>query len=706
MFKKSVPYVQQMQETECGLCCVSMILKYYGSNVSMSYLKNNFEIGRDGMSAKEIGTLLSRFNFKVDYYKALVEGLKDLSDSPSILYWDNMHFVVLEKIIGDKFYIMDPKIGKQVLNKEEMDKHFTQFVIKPLATENLIKKKDKSIQKHIYYTFFSKNKFKISIILALSLLAYLVALIAPAILQNLIDSIIEGKVDLSEEYIRIVGLIVLLYAVFSYNRSVRTISFSKLMDEQTYKQVIEKLFSLPFNFFLARNSSELLYRLSLLKSNRNFLIDQLISTIFNIINLAVLLVIMYLMDIKIFLIVSLFSLLACIALFPLQKKIMLLGRKSIAHESDLQSKEYEALTSMYAIQSIGLSDFFKSKIFNIYNSSINSFVNKNKTESIYNIISSVIEMFMPLIIILLIFSLDISISIGTIFFLYTLLIYFFQSMGGILGSVVSFNQFKLNNERIQDILLSHSKKEKKDGIKIDKIESIKFNNVSYKYPGQKDYTISNVNFTLNMSDKIGVVGKTGSGKTTLLSLMMGIIEPSKGEILINGYNIFDINVETFRKRIGYVPQEAFIISSSIKNNILMEREVDDSLLFSAIKTAQLDDDIYELPMKENTLVSESGSNISGGQRQRIGIARALLEKPDLIVFDEATSSIDNYTQHRISDSISKLKCSQLLVSHRLSTVENSDKIIVIDKGRIVESGTPIDLFQQKGLYYRLYTGEM
>lgn len=706
MFKKSVPYVQQMQDTECGLCCVNMILKYYGSNVSMSYLKNNFEIGRDGMSVKEIGTMFSKFNFKVDYYKSNVAGLKEVSDTPSILYWDNMHFVVLEKIVKDKYHIVDPKIGKEVFDKSEVAEHFTNFVIKPIATDNIVKNKDTNKEDHIYYSFFSSNKFKVFILMLLSLLAYLVALSAPAILQRVIDDIVKGNSSLSNEYLKIVILIILLYAGVSYSKSMRTISFSKLMDEYTYKNVIDKLFSVPYNFFLTRNSSELLYRLSLLKANRNFLVDKLISAIFNVINLLILLVIIISMDIKIFFIVVIFSVVTCLVLFPLQKKLMLLTRKSIAYESDLQSKEYEALTSMYAIKSIGLSDFFKSKIFSIYDFSIKSFENKNKTESVYSLISTMVVMFMPLVIILLITISSISISVGTIFFLNTILIYFFQSLGDVLGSVISLNQFKLNNERIQDIILSESKKENKDGIKIERIESIQFENVSYRYPGQKEYTINNISFTLNMSEKIGLVGKTGNGKTTLLSLMMGIIEPSEGKILVNGHDISDINIESFRKRIGYVPQESFIVSASIKDNILMERKVDDSLLFDAIKLSELSDDIYSLPMKEYTLVSEGGRNLSGGQRQRIGIARAVLEKPDLIVFDEATSSIDNYTQHRISEAISQMKCSQLLVSHRLSTVETSDKILVMDKGKITEKGTSKELIQKRGIYYKLYTGEL
>lgn len=706
MFKKSVPYVQQMQDTECGLCCVSMILKYYSLNVSMSYLKNNFEIGRDGLSAREIGQIFDKFNFKVDYYKSNVEGLREVAGSPLILFWDNMHFVVLEKIVKDKYHIIDPRIGKEVLSKEEMVKHFTNFIIRPLASEKIEKKKYTSKEDHIYYSFFRANKFKAFILIVLSLLAYLVALSAPAILQKVIDDIVKGASTLSDEYLKIVFLIMILYAGLSFIKSIRTISFSKLMDEYTYKSVINKLFTVPFNFFLTRNSSDLLYRLTLLKSNRNFLVDKLISSIFNISNLLILLAIMISMDIKIFFLVLILSILSCLILFPLQKKLMLLTRKSISHESKLQSKEYETLTSMYAIKSIGLSDFFKAKIFSIYDSSIKSFEDKTKAEAVYSIISTMIVMFMPLLIILLIISSKISISVGTIFFLNTILIYFFQSLGEVLGSVISLNQFKLNNERIQDIILSESKKENKDGIKIEKIESIQFENVSYRYPGQNEYTIRDINFTLNMAEKIGIVGKTGSGKTTLLSLMMGIVEPTEGKILINGHDIAEINIESFRKRIGYVPQESFIVSASIKDNILMERKVDDSLFYDAIRLSELGEDIYSLPMKEYTLVSEGGRNLSGGQRQRIGIARAILEKPDLIVFDQATSSIDNYTQHRISEAISQMKCSQLLVSHRLSTVETSDKILVMDKGEIAEKGTSKELLQKRGIYYKLYTGEL
>jgi ABC-type bacteriocin/lantibiotic exporter with double-glycine peptidase domain len=223
-------------------------------------------------------------------------------------------------------------------------------------------------------------------------------------------------------------------------------------------------------------------------------------------------------------------------------------------------------------------------------------------------------------------------------------------------------------------------------------KEINLRNVCFAYPIRKEFYLSEISMNIKKGNFIGIIGKTGSGKSTLINLFTGLLRPTEGKIEVDELSIFS-NLSEWHKKIGYVPQSIYLTDDTIRKNIafgLLENDIDNDLIKQAAEKANLSEFIKNLPNGLDTIVGEKGARISGGQQQRIGIARALYRNPEILILDEATSSLDNLTEKKIMDSILFLKGKKTLivVTHRLSTVNKCDKIFFINKGKITKQGSP------------------
>ena len=238
---------------------------------------------------------------------------------------------------------------------------------------------------------------------------------------------------------------------------------------------------------------------------------------------------------------------------------------------------------------------------------------------------------------------------------------------------------------------------------------LKFNNVSFTYPDTGIEALKNINFEIKAGEFVAIIGKTGSGKSTLANLMMRMYDVQSGSISVDGNDLKSLNLKNYRSQIGFVPQEVFLFSDTIRNNIAFGLDqVTDDEIYNAAKNASVYHNIIDFDEKFETMLGERGITLSGGQKQRVSIARALIKSPKILIFDDCLSAVDTKTEEEILNNLGKMMNGKtsILIAHRISTIKNADKILVLDNGEIIEQGTHNELLSLNGSYTELYNNQL
>ena len=303
-----------------------------------------------------------------------------------------------------------------------------------------------------------------------------------------------------------------------------------------------------------------------------------------------------------------------------------------------------------------------------------------------------------------------DITIGTLVSFNSFLAYFIEPIERMINLQPELQSAMVAADRLGEILDLELEKSKDEDKKINPkslLGDININNIDFRY-GTRQLVLKNVSINIKPGEKIALVGESGSGKTTIAKLLMDFYDVEKGEILLNNYNIKDINKEALRDKISYISQDSFFFSGSIKENLQFANEnATYEEIIEVCKQAKIHEFINSLPLRYETPLEEKGSNLSGGQRQRLAIARALLKKPEILIMDEATSNLDSITEKAIERTIEECTRSvtTIIIAHRLSTIRRCDRIYVMDKGEVIEEGNHEELLGKQGYYYRLWTGQ-
>lgn len=706
---KRVPYIEQLQQTECGLCCVAMLLRYYKSHESMTKLRNSMEVGRDGLKLSFLSNYLKYRGFETKIYKAVSESLKDLP-LPAVIFWENEHFVILDKMQKGYVEIVDPAFGRRKMTLKLFKESYSEVVMTVQPGEAFVPVKESS---NVWIKLAKSLKNSRSLFLKLfliSIITYGLQLVMPILTQNLIDIVLTGgKKEEAFVYLYWIVALVTVYGLSTYQQGRKLLDTQVSIDANLNNRTFTKLLRLPYKYFESRSNGDMLFRLSSLGTIRSLLSEQVIQGILQLGSIFFILCYMFSKSVLLAGIALLILSISGAFILYMRPLLMESNQNEIVETTKLHSIQVEAIYAIFGIKTSGIEDHVCRNWEKRYDRSMYIYEQKNNLLNVYSTVISLIKTVGPMIIlfvgILEFFSS--RLSVGEAIALYSL-------ANSMLSTSVSafnvWNDFTLATaylERLEDILSAEEEKIPDSPVEVKISGDIILENVSFAYTNKSKNVLNNLNLKIRKGENVAVVGTSGSGKSTLTKLLLGLYLPTAGEILYDGVNAEYIDKSHLRKQIGIVPQDMSLFNKSILENITMgNSKISLNEVKRAARIAMIQEDIEKMPMNYHTLVSDLGMNLSGGQKQRIILARALLNSPHLLILDEATSSLDNVNEKKVANFLNHSGCTRITVAHRLSTIQDADKIIVLDKGEIAEIGTHNELLKKQGIYAKLYESRM
>ena len=725
---KKFRVIHQQDSMECGAACVAMICKHYGLELPSAYISKLCHTGIDGVSLVSISNTLQNLGFETIAIKSSIDDLRKLP-LPCILHWNQNHFVVLYNIDykRNEFWIADPGKGKYKIRMEAFREHWVScvsnnigkgiaLVVEPLGKPNIdleIRTSKKNSFEVLRKYFLNYKKYFLHILAGL-LLGCILQLIMPFLTQWIVDFGIRNN-NVKLIWLILLGelMIVIGRTTTDFIRRWLLLHISMRINISLVSDFFIKLLKLPMAFFDTKLMGDLLQRISDHSRVQNFLTNQTLSIMFSILSFMVFGIVLLVYNTIIFIIFIIGSLLygLWIARFLSQRKV--LDYELFEQQAINQNRTYQFITSM---QEIKLQDCEQRRrwewedtqadLFNVQMKSMKLQQTQEAGSIFINEIKNIlITVFAATAVI------NGQITLGAMLAIQYIVGQLNSPVEQFMQFIYSLQDVKISLERINEIHEGKNEETKETqmtGFNSDK--SICIKNVDFKYDHHAlRKTIEDVTFNIPEAKVTAIVGASGSGKTTLIKLMLGYYPVMSGSICIAKRNINEYNLKWWRRHCGVVMQDGVIFSESIARNIAVDDgDIDVERLEKAARIANIHDYVMGLPLKYNTIIGRDGVGLSQGQKQRILIARAVYKNPDFIFLDEATNALDAKNERAIVENLDEFYKGRtvIVVAHRLSTVKNADQIIVLDSGKVVESGKHASLIEKKGTYYNLVKNQL
>lgn len=718
----------QLDSMLCGITCLRMICKWHGKDYTASFLNNLCGATSEGVSLLGISNTANLLGFRTQAVKLGIGQLNNLT-SPCILYWNQNHFVVLYKISnnGKKFKIADPGKGKYTLSLDEFKNHWISskkqtneigiaLLLEPtdvFYTNNYPSVSDrKSFQFLLGYLKQYRSYFT-QIIFGLAL-GCVLQLIMPFLTQAIVDLGIKLK-DIGFIWLILLGelMIVVGRTIMDFIRRWLLLHISMRINISLVSDFFIKLLKLPMSFFDTKLMGDLLQRIGDHTRVQNFLTGQVLNVLFTFLSFIIFGIVLFIYNPVIFGVFVIGSIFYGFWITSFLKKRKVLDYELFEQQAKNQNKTYQLITSM---QEIKLQDCECRRRWEWEDSQADLFsvqMKSLKLQQTQEAGSIFINEVKNIIITVLAATAVINgqMSLGAMLAVQYIIGQLNSPVEQFMSFIYSLQDVKISLERINEIHKGKNEETNENHVsEFNDDKFIKLTNVDFKYdPHALKQTLTDVSFDIPEGKVTAIVGASGSGKTTLIKLMLGYYPVMSGLISIAGININEYNLKWWRRHCGVVMQDGVIFSESIARNIAVDDgDIDIERLEKAARIANIHDYIMGLPLKYNTQIGRDGVGLSQGQKQRILIARAVYKNPDFIFLDEATNALDAKNERAIVENLDEFYKGRtvVVVAHRLSTVKNADQIIVLDSGKVVESGNHTSLIEKKGAYYNLVKNQL
>ena len=720
MILKRFPTEYQMDAMDCGPASLKMVAKYFGRYYSLQYLRDKCGITKEGVSLLGISTAAESIGLHTVAVKCTIADLMIKVPFPVIVHWNENHFVVVYHADKKHVWVSDPFKGHVKYTMQEFRaswylKNQDKGVLLALepTSDFKLSKQDKDQVKDSFLSmlrYFIPYKRQFLLIFFVMMVVTLLQAILPFISKAVIDIGISTS-DVNFINMVLVGNITILLCIMVFNvvRDWILMHITARVNIALISDYLVKLMKLPVTFFENKLLGDILQRAQDHERIRAFIMNNSLSLIFSFFTFFIFSIILLIYNEAIFFIFIVGSI-----LYVLWVLLFLKIRKKL----DWQYFELISRNQSYwvetvsAIQDIKIYNYERSRRWKWEELQARLYHVNKRVLTVTNIqnlgaqfIESIKNMAITFFCATAVIKGDITfgVLISTQFILGMLNGPLLQFIGFIVSAQYAKISFLRMNEIRQledeDELLSVGTTSI-----LPEDKSLILNNVMFQYAQHLPMVLKNINLIIPENKVTAIVGSSGCGKSTLLKLLVRLYKPSYGTVNMGGMNVTALNLRTWRELCGVVMQDGKIFNDTIKNNIVLDDEhVDEAKLIKCSQTAQIKNEIDQLPKGFDTMIGEQGRGLSGGQRQRLLIARALYRNPRYLFLDEATNSLDTLNEKKIVQALGSAfeNRTVIIIAHRLSTIRNAHQIVVMDKGQIVEIGNHKALMEQKGRYYDL-----
>lgn len=707
--RRRVPTVTQVTQTECGLCCCVALMKYFGRAEDVSSVRTDMDAGRDGLSASQLARFLRARGMDVKLFRARDVSALTKFTSPTILYWEDYHFVVLEKFDGKCAVVMDPAVGRRRLSRAELEAGFSGIALSAEPGPEFERARQKPFAEWRGVPLFAEgSRRRIALVGLLSFSGYGAVLGIPLLTSWAVDEFSRwrGFGDLAWLITVVLGVSVVYFAV-QLTRIVVLSTVVSLLGNHLMTTTFTKLLSLPYRFFTTRQPGELLFRLNSVNTIRDLLSSRVAQGVLDVGTLVCVTVYLLAVEWRLGVLAIGVFLLNALYLMKTRVRVLEVVDAEISQMSRSQSAQLDAIVSIPTIKMGGYADEFVESWSKVYTASLDAMKARMRLQQgrIAGVTGAT-QMFGPLVLLLssLYFVAHNVITLGAAIAVQAVSATYFSLSTSVFQTFTEFTEASRYMARLSDI--ANTPSETPGGARTElSSTSIRLDGVSFQYTKHSDFVVRDVSMNIEAGSKVALVGASGSGKSTLGRIICGLYEPSRGTVRYGGHELADYDRNSLRRAIGYIPQEVHLHNRTILENLTMGQDIPPDRVREYCESVGILDFVEELPMGLKTLVSEMGANFSGGQRQRLAIVRALLQRPSVIVFDEATASLDTINERRVTKIIEELGATQVIIAHRLETIKSADDIYVLNHGRVVERGNHTRLLAGGSVYSELYGGK-